>query len=127
VHFHETDLAGIVHFSHFFLYMEEAEHALWREAGLRIATVSEEVGFPRLAASFEYHAPLRFDDEFEVHVRIVAITRRTIRYECLISRGETRVATGTLTIACVRRRPGELIEAVDIPPDIASRFESVSR
>ena len=127
MHFHETDLAGIVHFSHFFLYLEEAEHALWRAAGLRIATVGEEVGFPRLAASFEYHAPLRFDDEFEVHVRIVAITRRTIRYECLISRGETRIATGALTIACVRRRPGELIEAVDIPPEIASRFEPVSR
>ena len=33
VQFYETDAAGIVHFSWFYRYMEEAEHALWREAG----------------------------------------------------------------------------------------------
>ena len=32
VQFYETDAAGIVHFSWFFRYLEEAEHALWREA-----------------------------------------------------------------------------------------------
>ena len=37
VQFYETDAAGMVHFSWFFRYMEEAEHALWREAGLSIA------------------------------------------------------------------------------------------
>ena len=37
VHFYETDAAGIVHFSTYFRYMEEAEHALWRDAGLTIA------------------------------------------------------------------------------------------
>ena len=34
VQFSETDLAGIAHFSAFFRFMEEAEHALWRAAGL---------------------------------------------------------------------------------------------
>ena len=37
VHFYETDSAGIVHFSVFFRYMEEAEHAMWRAEGLSIA------------------------------------------------------------------------------------------
>ena len=36
VQFHETDLAGLVHFSIFFRYMEEAEHALWRAAGEKL-------------------------------------------------------------------------------------------
>src|SRR5262249_47928566 len=56
VHFYETDMAGLVHFSVFFRYMEEAEHALWRAAGLTIATVDEEFGFPRVSASFDFHA-----------------------------------------------------------------------
>jgi YbgC/YbaW family acyl-CoA thioester hydrolase len=123
VQFHETDMAGLVHFSWFFKYMEEAEHALWREAGLTIATVGEEVGFPRLAASFEFHSPLRFGDEFEIAIRIAAITRRTIRYACLMSLGETKVATGSLTIACASRRHGEPMRAIDIPEAFASRFE----
>ena len=71
-------MAGLVHFSWFFRYMEEAEHALWRAAGLTIARPGEASGFPRLATSCEFHAPLRFEDEFEVWVRVVAITRRTI-------------------------------------------------
>ena len=36
VFFYETDLAGVVHFSCYFRYMEEAEHALWRAAGLTV-------------------------------------------------------------------------------------------
>ena len=49
VQFYETDAAGIVHFSWFYRYMEEAEHALWREVGLSIAPrEEEEVGFPRV-------------------------------------------------------------------------------
>ena len=36
VQFYETDAAGVVHFSDYFRYMEEAEHALWRAAGLSI-------------------------------------------------------------------------------------------
>jgi YbgC/YbaW family acyl-CoA thioester hydrolase len=121
VHFYEVDLAGFVHFSCFFRYMEEAEHALWREAGLTIATHGEERGFPRLAASCEFHAPLRFEDEFEVLVRVAAITRRTLRYSFLITRGETRIASGSATIACVDRC-GEPLRAIDIPREIAGRF-----
>ena len=81
VQFHETDAAGIVHFSWFFRYMEEAEHALWRAAGLSIAAPGAEIGWPRVAASFEFMKPLRFEDEFEVRLWIAAKTKKTIQYK----------------------------------------------
>src|SRR6185503_16237432 len=87
VQFYETDAAGIVHFSWFFRYMEEAEHALWREAGLSIAQRDANIGWPRVATSFEFHQPLQFEDEFEVWLRITAITEKTIRYECRLTKG----------------------------------------
>jgi YbgC/YbaW family acyl-CoA thioester hydrolase len=123
VQFHETDAAGIVHFSCFFRYMEEAEHALWREAGLSIARGDAGVGFPRVAAGFDFHRALRFEDEFDIAIRIAAIEEKTIRYTCLLSRGDEQIATGTLTIICVTRRPGQPMKAQPIPPDIAARFE----
>ena len=123
VQFYETDAAGIVHFSWFFRYMEEAEHALWRAAGLSIHPGNSEIGWPRVAASFEFKRPLRFEDEFEVHLRIAEITRRTIRYTCLLAQGEATVATGELTVACVRRVPGEPLKSIEIPPEIAARFQ----
>jgi len=122
VQFYETDLAGIVHFSWYFRYMEEAEHALWREAGLAIAPPGGEVGFPRLAASCDFRAPLAFEDEFEVWIRVAAITRRTIRYACLMTRGETRIATGSTVVACVSTRRGEPMKAVELPPEVVDRL-----
>jgi acyl-CoA thioester hydrolase len=123
VQFYETDVAGIVHFSWFFRYMEEAEHALWRQAGLSIHPPGAEIGWPRIAASFEFYRALRFEDEFEVWLRVAEMTRKTIRYSCLLMKEEVNIAAGTMTIACVRRRPNQPMEAIDIPVDIAARFQ----
>ena len=114
VQFAETDLAGVVHFSWFFRYMEEAEHALWRAAGLSIAPPGSEIGFPRVSASIEFLAPLRFEDELEVWIRIDSISRRSIRYASTITCNGTTVATGTVTAACVRKSPPPM-RAMDIP------------
>ena len=85
------------------------------------------MGFPRVAAGFDFHRPLRFEDEFDISIRIVAIEQKTIRYTCLLTRGEERIATGTLTIICVSKRAGEAMKAMAIPPEIAARFEVASR
>jgi acyl-CoA thioester hydrolase len=122
VHFYETDTAGIVHFSNFFRYMEEAEHALWREAGLSIANRKAPVGFPRVAAAFEYHRPLRVEDEFDVCIKVVAKSEKTMRYQCVLTKGDETIATGSLTIVCVSTADGQPMKAIPIPPDIASRF-----
>jgi YbgC/YbaW family acyl-CoA thioester hydrolase len=120
--FHETDAAGIVHFSCFFRYMEEGEHALWRAAGLSIHPPGSEIGWPRRAASFEYYRALRFEDEFEIRMRVAAVETSTLRYRCLLSRAGERVARGELAVTCVSRRSGEAMQTIPIPADIAARF-----
>jgi YbgC/YbaW family acyl-CoA thioester hydrolase len=126
VEFHETDGAAIVTFSAFFRYMQEAESALWRAAGLSIAPPGAEVGFPRVAAACEFHRPLRFEDEFEVRIRVAAMTQKTIRYSCTMHRLDDHIATGTMTVVCVRKLADGSMKAVPIPADIAARFEVAS-
>ena len=126
VNFYEVDQAGIVHFSWYFRYFEEAEHARWRSAGLTIAARDAAIGFPRVAAAFDYRKPLHFEDEFEVVVRISAIGRTSITYSCVITRGETTVANGSTTIVCVTKGPGGTMTATPIPPDIADRVEAAA-
>ena len=75
--FSETDVAGIVHFSNYFRYFEDAEHALWREAGLSVHPDNPPVGWPRVAASCNFHRALKFEQEFEVVVRISELARRS--------------------------------------------------
>ncbi len=123
VQFPETDASGIVHFTNFFKYIEEAEHALWRAAGRSIAAHNAEIGWPRVAASFEFKKALRFEDEFDVHIKVAEKTRKTIRYSAQLKKDGEVHATGSLTIICVRRAPGEPPRARDIPPEIAALFE----
>jgi acyl-CoA thioester hydrolase len=124
VHFAETDMAGIVHFSVFFRYMEEAEHALWRAAGLVIARPGEVTGWPRVATSFDFKAPLRFEDECDVDVRVGRATPRTLQYEFVLSREGRTIGTGTVTTAFVSKRPGEPMKALDLPADVVDRLRA---
>lgn len=123
VQFAETDLAGIAHFSAFFRFMEEAEHALWRAAGLSIGAAEETGGWPRVAAAFEYKSPLRFEDEFEVTVYLAEVTRRSIRYSFTIRRDDVLVGTGTMTAVCTRKEDGRL-RAVEIPREVGERLQA---
>ena len=121
VQFYETDVAGIVHFSWFFRYMEEAEHAMWRDAGLSIHPPSSDIGWPRIASTFEFQRPLRFEDEFDVRIWIDEMTKRTIRYACVLEKNGDRIASGTMTIACVQKGPSGM-KSIDIPPAVAQAF-----
>lgn len=123
VQYKETDASGIVHFSSFFLYAEEAEHAMWRAAGLSVEPQETELGWPRVSVSFDFFKPLRFEDEIEVRIRLVERTARTFRYQSVIVvRGDV-AAIGTSTSICVRKVAGEPLRAVDIPRGTAERFE----
>ena len=122
VQFHETDLAGIVHFSWYFKYMEEAEHALWRSVGMSIAPPEPEYGFPRVNATCDFKAPLKFEDEVEVHIAVERIGRRSIRYACTLRRGSEVVATGSMTSACVTRDQDGHGRSTDVPESVRQRL-----
>ena len=123
VQFADTDLAGIVHFATMFRYVEEAEHALWRDAGISIARHGSDIGWPRLNAALEFRNPLRFEEEFEVWVRVAEIKTRTLEYEFTLVRGKSVIAVGTMTTICVRKQADGTMRAAEIPTEIAEKLE----
>jgi YbgC/YbaW family acyl-CoA thioester hydrolase len=125
VHFYETDLAGVVHFSCYFRYMEEAEHALWRAAGMSIDSAGAEVGWPRVSTTFEYQSPLRFEDQFEIVVRVKAATKQTLEYGFTFARGATAIGAGTLTVACASRSNGRM-RGIAVPEDVVARLRAAA-
>ena len=122
VHFYETDVAGIVHFSVFFMHMEEAEHALWREAGLSIHAVNDDIGWPRVATAFEFYRPLRFEDEFDVHLRVVQMTAKTIRYECVLTKNGEEDRERLDDDRGVQKKP--VMRGIEIPEQVRSRLSA---
>jgi YbgC/YbaW family acyl-CoA thioester hydrolase len=124
VQFAETDLAGIVHFSAYFRYMEEAEHALWRAAGLSVA--SDGLHWPRVTAYCEYTNPLHFEDEITVKVR-AGFGRRRIQYGFEIRRTDTVAAIGVMTSVCTRANAAGTLESIEIPQDLVVRLRGALR
>ena len=122
VQFSEVDAAGIVHFSWYPRYMEEAEHAMWREVGLTVFAKDAAYGWPRVAITMDYAAPLHFEDVVDVHLQIAAMGRSSIRYRAVLTRGATRVATGTMTVVCVQTDAEGVAKAIPLPEVVTSRF-----
>lgn len=125
VQFAETDMAGIVHFSVFFRYAEEAEHALLRSAGLGVHLTDEDgpIGFPRAAARCQYLSPARFEDELEVRIWVSRKGRRSIVYQYTIAAGGRPVAKGETAVICSRTLPGAPITAMPLPAAFDAALE----
>lgn len=118
VEFHDTDMAGIVHFSNFFRFMEFAEVELLRSLGLNVAMEADgqKIGFPRVAASCDYVQPARFEDVLEIEVRLDRMGLKSVTYAVDFRRGETVIARGKVTSVCCLVGLTKTLEAIAIPP-----------
>lgn len=96
-------------------YVEEAEIAMLREAGL-LDTL-----YPRLPRTFvraDFRAAARFDEEVTVQIRPRRLGRSSIEYEFRVSQGERLCADGTLGSALV----GADGTAVSLPAVVRERL-----
>ena len=127
VEFHETDLAGIVHFSNFYRYMEAAEHAFMRSLGHPVHGRSEKaaIGWPRVSASCEFRKPARNNDVLLIRVGIEEVRRKSVRYSFrfYLEPENAPIATGKVAVACVQFKD-EGISAVPIPDEIRADLQS---
>lgn len=129
VEFSETDMAGIVHYSNFFKYMETAEHAFFRSLGFSIVTRDTDtpMGWPRVHASCDFRHPLKFEDEVEIHMLVVEKKAKALTYEFrfrkLNAAPQIEVARGRLTAVCVTRDALGKMSATQIPEGIAAQIE----
>ena len=128
VEFRDTDAAGIVHFSAFFVYMEQAEHEMLRSLGLSVAAHDDhgEIGWPRIAASCEFLNPARFEEVLDVEVRVDRLGRTSITYAFSFTRDSTPVARGSMTSVCCRIRPGHPPQSIDIPAWFTKKLRSLA-
>jgi YbgC/YbaW family acyl-CoA thioester hydrolase len=119
-------MAGIVHFSNFFRYMEAAECAFLRSRGLSVALEWEgqKIGLPRVSAACDYLRPVRFGDELEILVEVAKVGRKSLSYAFEFQHEGAVVARGRLTAVCCRVRPAPHgLESIDIPAGFRARLE----
>ncbi|MDB6024947.1 MAG: thioesterase superfamily protein [Verrucomicrobiales bacterium] len=128
VEFSETDMAGIMHFSNYFRFMETAEHGFFRSLGHSIVTrnIETPVGWPRVHAQCDFKQPLHFEDEVEVHLIVVEKRSKALTYlfrlKKLNANPPVEVARGKITVVCVTHIDGKM-SACSIPKELADKID----
>ena len=129
VEFSETDMAGIVHYSNFFRYMETAEHGFFRSLGYSVIMdhFDPPVGWPRVHAECDYRQPLRFEDEVEIQLLVSEKKSKSLSYvfkfRKLNGPSPVVVARGSLTVVCVYKSEDGKMAATHIPQAFADKIE----
>lgn len=127
VAFVDTDMAGIVHFSNFFRYMEEAEHAFLHSRGLSVALDDPKgkLGFPKVSATCDYKRPAHYEDLIDIHVEISSSGGKSVTYDCSFRVGDRLLATGQLKVAFCRFPTGKPPYAIPITDAVMEKLFGV--
>ena len=126
VEFCETDMAGIVHFSNFYKWMEQAEHEFFRTQGLSIVRHLQDgstIGWPRVSAQCRFESPARYEDVLTVLLTVQRIGMKSLTFDVVFRNGDRNIARGSMKTVCCVVRPGHGLESMEIPDEYRSRFE----
>ena len=125
VEFADTDMAGIVHFARFFVFMETAEHEFLRSLGTSVAAKLDnlQLGWPRLAVSCEYLSPAKFEEVLDIHLKVARKGNKSMTYKFEFRRGEVLIARGQMTSACCVVSAEGKLKAIPIPDFIAKQIQ----
>ena len=110
VRYPEVDAMGYLHHSRYLQYFEIGRVELLRRLGHSYADLERRgVFFVVVKAEIRYRAPARYDEELTLVTRLVRQTHVRYDHEYELRRGDTVLATGATTIACVDRE-GQVIQ-----------------
>jgi acyl-CoA thioester hydrolase len=132
VEFCETDMAGIVHFSNFFLWMEACETGFYRSLDLPLVSFmpGNVVGWPRASVSCTYKAPVRFNDTVEVRLLVKEVRSKAVIYRFEFRKTDSAgrvqpelIAEGEVAAVCVTAGADGRMIAQSIPADVRAKLE----
>ncbi|MBM3833587.1 MAG: acyl-CoA thioesterase [Verrucomicrobia bacterium] len=129
VEFSDTDMAGLMHYSNYFRFMETAEHAFYRSMGFSVVlkNLNPPLGFPRVHAECDFKRPLRFEDMVEIELLVQEKKSKSVsycfRFRNLSASPVEEVARGLVTVVCVAHGPNGKLAAVPIPEMIANQID----
>ena len=114
VRYPEVDAMGFVHHSRFLQYFELGRVELLRSCGICYADLEKQgVFFVVVKAEIRFRAPAKYDEELTLTTRVTRATHVRYDHSYELKRGETLVAEGTTTIACVDRS-GQVIQIPEL-------------
>jgi YbgC/YbaW family acyl-CoA thioester hydrolase len=127
VAFSQTDAAGLIHFSTYFIFMEAAEADLFRELGLPLLVnePGETRGFPRVDCQCRFRRPVHFDEVVRIELSIESLEAGRIHYRFVFfNAAGDRCASGSMSTASATRTAGGDLAGVPLPVEVRSKLEA---
>ena len=129
VQFRDTDAAGIVHFTAFFAYMEEAEHALLRACGTSVVVEQEghTMSWPRVSSQCDFSGAAHFEEVLTIEVAVERLGEKSVTYGFRFVCRDTEIAAGRMTAVCCQLKANQPPQSIAIPPELANRLKAYQR
>jgi acyl-CoA thioester hydrolase len=122
VRFGETDMQNVVYYANYLLYAEVGRVAYLRELGLLYGDlVAKGLDFTIGEASVRYRAPLRFDEEYDIKVRVGKIRHSSWAFEYAVDRADGMHCAKMTTVQVMIDRRS--LRATRIPEDLRATLE----
>jgi acyl-CoA thioester hydrolase len=117
VRFGETDMQNVVYYANYLLYAEVGRVAYLRKLGILYSDlVAKGLDFTIGEASVRYRAPLRFDEEFDVKVRVGEIRHSSWAFEYAVDRADGLHCAEMTTVQVMIDRAS--LRATRMPEDL---------
>ena len=119
VRFEETDLLGIVWHGCYVSFLEDGRVAFGDRYGLSYMSFkNERIAAPIVQMHIDYHAPLYFDETFEIETTLYWCNALRLNFDYLIRKKERKIAKG-YTVQLLTDLSGDLLL---MPPAMVSAF-----
>jgi acyl-CoA thioester hydrolase len=123
----DTDAAGVVHFSRFFVYFERTEEEFYRSLGLSFTDLRNKgLWLPRVEAFCQYKKPARFEDMLEVELTLEQLREKSAKLGFTVTNKETAelLATGYFVVVAADKNTGK---ATQIPKEFADKLKPFAK
>jgi len=120
IYYHDTDCGGVVYYSNYLKFLEEARTEYFNEKGFSIKELADSgTLFVVARQEIDYKAPAAYGDILEIQTKIAQTSTVKIVFENEIYNQDNRLLTKAKTIlVCVDKN----LKPKAIPPEIRAKF-----
>ena len=118
IYYHDTDAGGVVYYSNYFKYMEEARTEYLRKIGVDVADyISKGTLFAVVHLEADYKRPARYGDIIKASAAIESIGNASIHFNQEITKGDTLLVRAKVVLACITSN----MKACRVPDDLKEK------
>ncbi|MDD5427638.1 MAG: YbgC/FadM family acyl-CoA thioesterase [Candidatus Omnitrophica bacterium] len=124
IYYHDTDTGGVVYYSNYFKYMEEARTEYLSGLGIDVADyMAGGILFAVVHLEADYKSPARYGDKITVSARIDEIGNASIHFTQEVKKADAVLVSAKVVLVCI----SDKMKARRVPEDLKEKYNARSK